>query len=73
MHTRESEHGYLYDDKCPQCGDEIKWVRVSSGSEHNADCRKCMVIWQATPVAVKFELTPRPAKLSEFGAMIHND
>lgn len=68
--TIESGGAYLRDDECPECGGAIKWVRESSGSTHNAECRSCMVVWTARPVDVTFDVTSRPAKINEHGAMV---
>jgi len=72
-HTIESESGHLRDGECPKCGNPIEWVRADGGSKHNADCRKCMVIWNARPSFVIFEVSSRPAKWSPFGAMVYAD
>jgi len=69
--TFQSDSSYLDDGECPQCGKPIEWVRESSGSAHNADCRACMVIWNAHPSSVTFDLSAREAELSEFGAMVY--
>jgi len=71
--TIESDSAYLYEDDCPQCGKTIEWIRESGTSAYNADCRPCMVIWNAHPTRVTFELMARPARLSDAGAMLFND